>query len=185
MTHPLQKYRYCPVCGSQRFVVATVKSKRCDDCGFELFMNPSASVAVFIRNERGEVLFVVRASEPAKGTLDLPGGFTDIGETVEEAVRREVMEETGLRVGTMRYLFSLPNNYLYSGLTIPTMDFFFECTVDDLSTLRASDDAAACRWLRLDEVNLEDIGLDSIRRACEKLRGKEAPPRPSPKERER
>ena len=93
--HPLDKFAYCPVCGCRRFDVATVKSKRCADCGFELFMNPSASVAVFIRNGEGELLFVVRGCEPAKGTLDLPGGFTDIGETVEEAVRREVMEETG------------------------------------------------------------------------------------------
>ena len=50
--HPLDKFAYCPVCGCRRFDVATVKSKRCADCGFELFMNPSASVAVFIRNGR-------------------------------------------------------------------------------------------------------------------------------------
>lgn len=162
--HPLDKFAYCPVCGSRRFDVATVKSKRCADCGFELFMNPSASVAVFIRNGEGELLFVVRGCEPAKGTLDLPGGFTDIGETVEEAVRREVMEETGLQVASMHYLFSLPNKYLYSGLLIPTMDLFFECRVDDLSGLRANDDAAACRWLKPSEVKACEIGLDSIRR---------------------
>ena len=162
--HPLDTYHYCPVCGSAHFVVASPKSKQCADCGFELFMNPSASVAVFIRNERDELLFVVRACEPAKGTLDLPGGFTDIGETVEEAVGREVMEETGLHVTQMRYLFSLPNKYLYSGLLIPTMDLFFECRVDNLNALHANDDAAACQWLRPDEVKADDIGLDSIRR---------------------
>jgi len=58
----------------------------------------------------------------------------------EEAIAREVMEETGTRVVTANYLFSLPNLYLYSGLTIPTMDLFFECTTEDLGLLKAADD---------------------------------------------
>ena len=50
-----------------------------------------------------------RAKEPAKDTLDLPGGFIDMNETGEEGVAREVEEETGLKVKKATYLFSLPN----------------------------------------------------------------------------
>ena len=157
-------FTYCPVCGSPGFEPSSFKSRRCPSCGFELFQNPSSSVAAFIRNDRGELLLAVRGCEPMKGTLDLPGGFADKGETVEQALRREVMEETALSVVGERYLFSLPNKYLYSGLLIPTMDLFFECRVDNLNALHANDDAAACRWLRPDEVKADDIGLDSIRR---------------------
>ena len=96
--HPLQHYRYCPVCGSADFLVSSPKSKQCRHCGYELFINPSAAVVAFIRNGRGELLVVERDCEPAKGTLDLPGGFTDIDETVEESVIREIKEETGLTV---------------------------------------------------------------------------------------
>ena len=161
--HPLQHYRYCPVCGSADFLVSSVKSKQCRHCGYELFINPSAAVVAFIRNSRGELLVVERDCEPAKGTLDLPGGFTDIDETVEESVIREIKEETGLTVTATTYLFSYPNHYLYSGMDIPTLDFFFECQVEDTSVLHAADDAASCQWLPLNQIQPERFGLKSIR----------------------
>lgn len=161
--HPLQRYRYCPVCGSANFLISSVKSKQCRHCGYELFINPSAAVVAFIRNARGELLVVERDCEPAKGTLDLPGGFTDIDETVEESVIREIKEETGLTVTATTYLFSYPNHYLYSGMDIPTLDFFFECQVEDTSVLHAADDAASCQWLPLNQIQPEQFGLKSIR----------------------
>ena len=161
--HPLQHYRYCPVCGSADFLVSSVKSKQCRHCGYELFINPSAAVVAFIRNARGELLVLERDCEPAKGTLDLPGGFTDIDETVEESVIRDIKEETGLTVTATTYLFSYPNHYLYSGMDIPTLDFFFECQVEDTSVLHAADDAASCQWLPLNQIQPERFGLKSIR----------------------
>ena len=161
--HPLQHYRYCPVCGSADFLVSSEKSKKCRQCGHEMFLNPSAAVVAFIRNSRGELLVVERDCEPAKGTLDLPGGFTDIDETVEESVIREIKEETGLTVTATTYLFSYPNHYLYSGMDIPTLDFFFECQVEDTSVLHAADDAASCQWLPLHQIHPEAFGLHSIR----------------------
>ena len=65
-------------------------------CGFVYYFNSSAATAIFITNRVGELLVVRRAKEPAKGTFDLPGGFVDMYETAEEAIIREVKEETGL-----------------------------------------------------------------------------------------
>ena len=161
--HPLNHYQHCPVCGSADFLVSSEKSKKCRQCGHEMFLNPSAAVVAFIRNSRGELLVAVRDCEPAKGTLDLPGGFTDIDETVEESVIREVKEETGLDITATTYLFSYPNHYLYSGFDIPTLDFFFECQVKDTSVLHAADDAASCQWVPLDQIHPEAFGLHSIR----------------------
>ena len=59
-------------------------TRKCENCGFEYFMNPSAANVAFIVNENDELLVERRKNEPAKGMLDLPGGFTDIGETAEE-----------------------------------------------------------------------------------------------------
>ena len=167
--HPLEKFRYCPCCGSERFQIATEKSKQCEECGFELFMNPSASVAAFITNDKGELLVCRRAKEPAKGTLDLPGGFCDIGENVEEAMKREVMEETHIAIEKTTYLFSLPNTYLYSGLSIPTLDFFFACPISEIpDNIRAADDASELLWLRKEAIKPSEFGLDSIRKAVER-----------------
>ena len=88
--HPLSKFRYCPVCGSSRFVENNFKSKRCEDCGFVYYFNPSSSTVAVIVNDENQLLAVRRAKEPAFGTLDLPGGFCDCYETGEEGVRREV-----------------------------------------------------------------------------------------------
>lgn len=152
------------MCGSRMFAASSPKSKRCGGCGFELFMNASAATAAFIINESGELLAVRRKNDPARGTLDLPGGFVDIGETVEEGVVREVEEETGLKVEQVKYLFSLPNQYEYSGLLIPTADLFFRCDVADTSTVLAMDDAAESLWIPLAEVKATDFGLHSIQK---------------------
>ena len=96
--HILEKFCYCPKCGSSHFVEDTEKSKKCENCGFEYFLNPSAAVAAFILNRNGEILIERRKKDPAKGMYDLPGGFVDVRETAENAIVREVMEETSLNV---------------------------------------------------------------------------------------
>lgn len=157
------KFEYCPLCGSHHFVENSAKSRKCENCGFEMFMNPSSANVAFIVNSRGELLVERRKREPAKGMLDLPGGFADPGETAEEGVRREVMEETGLKVTRVEYAFSQPNVYRYSGIDIPTLDMFFRCKVEDESQLNAADDAAECMWLKPEDIHTEQFGLRSVR----------------------
>lgn len=163
--HPLEKFKYCPVCGSKHFVEQDEKSKKCENCGFEYYLNPSAATAAFILNDKNELLVLTRKKEPAKGTLDLPGGFSDIGETGEECIKREVKEETNLEVTEAKYMFSYPNVYLYSGLSIPTMDLFFLCKVKDFNNVDAEDDAASYQWIALKDIHTEQFGMRSIRQA--------------------
>ena len=170
MEHPLQKFRFCPVCGSSHFVVNNFKSKRCQACGFTYYANPGSATAAFIVNDNDELLVVRRAKEPAKGTLDLPGGFVDMYETGEEGMRREIKEETGLDVQDVRYLFSTPNVYEYSGMGIHTLDMDFLVRVhgdpDALkAAVHAADDAAEALWIPISEINPDEFGLTSIRQA--------------------
>lgn len=163
MGHPLEKFCFCPVCGSQRWAENNFKSKKCGDCGFVYYANPCSATAAFIVDEQGRLLVVRRAKEPAKGTLDLPGGFVDNGETAEEAMAREVCEETGLSVESCEYLFSIPNVYTYSAMHIHTLDMFFRCRVRRGGTARAADDAEDCQWMRCEDICPDDFGLRSIR----------------------
>lgn len=163
MRHPLELFTYCPKCGSAHFEVNNEKSKRCADCGFVYYFNSSAATVAFILNEQRELLVCRRGKEPAKGTLDLAGGFIDRFETGEEGVAREVLEETGLEVEKAEYQFSLPNTYLYAGFLVHTLDLFFLCRVKDTSRIQAMDDVADSFWVPLQEVNPEAFGLDSVR----------------------
>ena len=165
MSHCLDHFRFCPVCGSRQFNVNNVKSKKCVDCGFVYYLNPSAATAAFIENEMGELLVCRRGKEPAKGTFDLPGGFTDMDETCAETIAREIKEELNLTVDSAEILFSLPNWYLYSGLNIPTLDFFFRCRVSDFSGLKAADDVAEDFFVKPEELDNGQFGLASIRKA--------------------
>ena len=168
--HPRETFAYCPGCGSPRFEANNYKSKKCAACGFTYYANPCSATAAFIVNDHDEMLVVRRAKAPAKGTLDLPGGFVDMGETVEQGMRREIKEETGLDVHDIQYLFSSPNVYMYSGMGIHTLDMDFLVPVHGdpealKAIVRAADDAAEALWIPISQVNPADFGLTSIRNA--------------------
>lgn len=168
--HYLDKFRFCPACGSTHFQVNDNKSKHCADCGFTYYYNSAAATVAIIENEKGEVLMARRACEPAKGTLDIIGGFVDPGERTEEAIVREIKEETGITVdeSQLRYLFSLPNTYNYSNFIVRTTDSFFHLFLPSTTPFKACDDVEACWWVKKSELSTEEIGLDSIRKGMEK-----------------
>ena len=169
--HYLDKFKYCPACGSAHFDENDFKSKRCADCGFTYYFNSAAATVAIIENESGEFLVCRRACEPAKGTLDLVGGFTDPGETSEQAIAREILEETGMDIhaldlapeNRLTYLFSMPNTYMYSGLLVHTTDAFFHIRIPSTTRVEAHDDVAALTWVPRQDIRLDQFGLDSVR----------------------
>lgn len=169
MNHPLSIFNHCPVCGSARFVIKDFKAKKCEECQFVYYFNSAAAVAAFITDKEGRLLVARRAKEPAKGTLDLPGGFIDLHETAEEAILREIKEETGLALKNPSYLFSLPNIYHYSGLDVHTVDLFFHLSVEGNEPIIAADDVSELFFLDKNEIDPKLFGLDSISKAVAHL----------------
>lgn len=168
--HLLHQFKFCPKCGSSHFVENNIKSKRCETCGFVYYFNPSSSTIAIIINSNDELLVATRAHDPAKGTFDLPGGFVDMNETGEEAVIREVKEETGLHVSQAKYMFSIPNTYVYSGFEVHTLDLVYLCKVDDMRNMQAEDDVASLQFIKISELNPDLFGLRSVKEVIQEIK---------------
>ena len=92
--------RFCPVCGTPT-VQTTSITKQCPSCKHEIYPTISAAMIVLIRKEDSILLVHARNF---RGTFHgLVAGFLEVGETLEECVRREVREETGLEVDNITY----------------------------------------------------------------------------------
>ena len=167
MLQPCRHFNYCPRCGAPGAGAESGNPVRCGACGFVLFFNPAGAVAAFVVREDGRVLYTRRAKDPAKGTLGMPGGFVDEGETAEAALRREVLEEVGLELHALRYLCSYPNAYPYRDVLYHTLDLFFVATALDASRARGLDAVASTEWLDPAAISPADIAFDSMRLALD------------------
>jgi ADP-ribose pyrophosphatase YjhB (NUDIX family) len=91
-----EKNSCCSYCGT-RFRAAGLWPIICHSCGNTNYLNPLPVVVLLV--PVGEGLVVARRNiEPRKGTLVLPGGYLDLGETWQEGARRELIEETGIKI---------------------------------------------------------------------------------------
>ena len=110
--------------------------------------DPLAAVSVAVFHDDA-FLLVRRGREPSKGLFAFPGGRVDAGETDEDAVRRELAEETGLTVETLHPLaeFHLPGAAEYPAFRLLVFRGYRPA-----GTLQAGDDADAIGWFSLDEM---------------------------------
>ena len=98
--------RFCGVCGGPMHLHTDI-SKRCEHCGKEVW--PQVAPAIIVRITRGnDEILMARARNFRGDFYGLIAGFVETGETLEQAVVREVAEETGLEVRNIRYFDSQP-----------------------------------------------------------------------------
>ncbi len=109
-----QNNKFCGVCGGQMRWHTEI-SKQCQECGKELW--PSLATAIIVRIKRDDEILMVHAHNFRDRHYGLVAGFVETGETLEECVRREVWEETRLRIHNIRYFASQPWPYP-SGLMV-------------------------------------------------------------------
>lgn len=171
MPTPAELFRYCPRCGAAASGTVGAVPFRCSACDLTLFFNPTVAAGAFIYDSQNRALFIVRAREPAKGKLAIPGGFIDFGETAEEALRREVREEVGLEIEAIQYLVSCPNRYEYRGVVYPVCDLIFTARAIAPESAQSLDGVAEYQWRSLADVSPDDLAFPSIRRGWEILTG--------------
>lgn len=133
---------------------------------------PALATDCVVIDAKGRVLLIRRGHPPFKGKLALPGGFVEIGETVEEACRRELMEETGIKAGRLHLVgvYSDPKRDP-RGHTCAAVFL----TRVGTGTATAGDDAADAQWVeRVPRGELafdHDKILADARRLLRRLRG--------------
>ncbi|EOS16783.1 MULTISPECIES: NAD(+) diphosphatase [Parabacteroides] len=103
-----QHSRFCPSCGTKTVMQTTI-SKQCPNCKYEIYPVVSPAILVLIR--KGDAILLVHARNFRGSFYGLVAGFLETGETLEECVRREVMEETGLEINNITYFGNQPWPY--------------------------------------------------------------------------
>lgn len=112
----------------------------CKECGWIDYRNPKPVVSCLVLNSKGELLLIKRGVEPCIGKWALPGGFIEVDETLHEAGRRELKEETGLD-GTAGRLIGIQIHESVIYGAVLTIGVEFKITNEDLTTGDDADDA--------------------------------------------
>lgn len=149
-----------PVAGKERPV--------CPGCGYVAYPDPKVA-ACTIAVQEGRIVLVQRSIEPGRGKWTFPGGYVDRGETVEDAARRETLEETGLAVA----LEGLVGVYSYPSSPVVVVVYRARVTGGQLQLLPECLDA---RFFRPGEIPVAELAFPSTRDALATfLQGRQTP----------
>lgn len=156
-------FKYCPQCKNP----LNQKEERlveCESCNFVFYFNPALTNGGILVNNKGEILLVKRKIDPKKGYWDVPGGFVDFRETIEDSMKREVKEELGIDLSNIEYFMSTPDLYEYKGFTYNTLCFFFITNIEG-EVFTPADDITEARFFTPDMIPFEKIAFDGVKRA--------------------
>ena len=145
----MKKLIYCSKCGGENSFGKIDGGTRyhCASCKTIHYQNPKPT-ATLILPKKDTILLVRRAFEPEKGSWSLPGGFLELGETLEQGAKRELKEETNLNgevvklLGTCSHFNSVFGDILLIGMT---MD------INNWEELKTGDDAYDATFFNIKE----------------------------------
>ena len=143
--------RFCGRCGCRNGFHTAERALQCSSCGQVVY--PRINPAVIVGVIRGDCLLITRYRSGYAHNA-LVAGFTEIGETLEQTVAREVMEETGVRVRNIRYYKSQP-----WGMAQDLLAGFF-CDAEGDGEIRMDENELKyAQWVRRDEIVLQPNAL--------------------------
>lgn len=152
--------KFCGRCNAQLEHHKTMRAMVCPSCGLEVFPRLNPAVIVGVRNE-GKLL-VTKYNRPDADFYALVAGFVEIGETLEDACKREVMEEAGLNIRNIRYYKSQP-----WGIAGDLLCGFF-CDLDGSEEIKMdTGELKVAQWVTPGEVVLQP---DDFSLTCEMMR---------------
>lgn len=164
----IQAFSFCPRCGAE----FTDKGKGylcCSACGSKFFDSPKPCAGVIPVNEKGEVLLTERAVDPHRGKLDILGGFLQTGETYEEGVQREAMEELGVTLDRLKYLASYTHGYVYQGIEHTLATVIFTTRIESSTSLTAADDVASYKFVNPKNIDKDMLAFPELKAILDSL----------------
>ncbi len=146
--------KYCGRCGHVLEHSEDERMLHCDKCNNSVY--PKIMPAVIVGVTNGDKILVTRYKNSQYKGYALIAGFTEIGETAEETVAREVKEEAGINVKNIRYYKTQPWGIAQDLL----LGYFCEVDGDDIITID-EDELAVAEWVSRDELEIhyEDISM--------------------------
>ena len=143
--------RYCGKCGKPLIPDPAERALRCPECGNMIY--PRINPAVIVGVTKGDTILITRYRRGYRHNA-LIAGFTEIGETLEETVKREVMEETGVPVKNIRYYKSQP-----WGMAQDLLAGFF-CDAEEGSGIHMDENELKyAEWVRREDIVLQPNNL--------------------------
>lgn len=155
--------RYCPKCGKP-IRLANRRTYVCRHCGFTYYRNAVPANAGILTRSDGAILLTRRARAPRKGSWNLPGGFLDLEESMEQSLYREMQEELGVRPTNVRYLASFTDRYLFKGDNYHMIVFVYTGQVA-IKGLRAADDVSEIRFFKPRAIPWKELSFANDRDA--------------------
>ena len=154
----LDQARFCPRCG-QPAEVAYPRSISCPHCGYGAYYNPKPVAAAIPVTPDDRIILLRRGFDPGKDLWTFPGGFVDLGETVEAAARREAREEieADIQLGDLVGVYSRDDERV-------VLIVFAARTAD---TPRTTDEAVEVRAFAPEEIPWEELAFWSTTNALE------------------
>lgn len=146
--------KYCGRCGHVLEHSSEERMMHCDKCNNSVY--PKIMPAVIVGVTDGDKILVTRYRDRPYRGYALIAGFTEIGETAEETVAREVLEETGIKVKNIRYYKTQPWGIAQDLL----IGYFCDLDGDDKITLD-EDELSIAEWVKRDDLDIvnEDVSL--------------------------
>jgi ADP-ribose pyrophosphatase YjhB (NUDIX family) len=157
---PTEPYRFCPADGTRLEDPRPSGGTTCPLCGRSWYRSSAPAVGAVIMRA-GKALVTVRAREPEKGRIDLPGGFLEVGEHPVDGLAREVREELGIEAAVDETPILLAiHRYGPEGGYVLAIGFRASIGREEPSP---TDDVAEVRWVSAEELDSVDFAWEHDR----------------------